>query len=191
MKKTLLTAAAIVSAGVFAAACSGGSDSKTYTLSSGDYLIQGDEVTADTCWADPQVHNALTAIDLPVAIVSTNGETFLAIGAGITADILPPIAGTIDGNALSANGSGTAHITTACSLQFQGAFTGTLTADDEFDLALTVTLNAAIQNSSGMAASDCSAFAGEDLPGTPIPVPAAVSSNEQCSITMAGHVVPD
>lgn len=162
-----------------------------YSLSSGEYDFDGEEVTDDDCWQDAGVHSILTAFALPV-LIATNGETsFTVVGTGITEGILPPLAGTKAGNALGGEGSVTSVITSACSVRFDGNLVGVMTTNDEFDATLAVDLVVVgISNEAGTADSDCSALAGQDFPGTVIPVPDPVSTNQRCSITITGHVAP-
>src|SRR5688572_9407000 len=64
-----------------------------YSLSSGEYDFDGEEVTDDDCWQDSGVHSILTAFALPV-LITTNGETsFTVTGTGITEGVVPPLTG--------------------------------------------------------------------------------------------------
>ncbi len=181
MKKTLLGAVAIVSAGVLAAACSGGDGDKTYTLSSGTYQYQIESVPTDTCWPNETTIPPMIALDF--AITSTNDTTFFLAGSGVAAGIIPPIPGTKDGNTLTATGSIALEATAGCIVTINASADGTMTANDEFDADLPISLSTVGQSS-------CGKIAGDSIGGVlPFPVSITTSNGGSCNVTLGGHAV--
>lgn len=187
MKKILMGTLAVATAGVLTAACSGGGNDgdSTYMLESGTYDFTVSDYPVDTCWPEATFPPAnLTA---SFAIVSTNETSFTMAGTGITAGIVPPIAGTKTGNDLSATGNLTIAVDGTCSLTLVAGADGLMTGDNEFDADIDVNIAVATMNSAGTAAANCSHVTAI---GGAVPMPAALqSSSGTCDLTLTGSAV--
>lgn len=193
LTRLLLGSTAILTLGIFAAACSGGGGGGgSHKLESGDYSFTPDSttpVTGDTCF-DAGTESALTGVigGVTLTIVSTNGTTWVLVPPSIAQGFLPPIAGTIDGNNLAATGNVALDATSACNLAISGTIAGVLTADDIFNTDLTLGIDANTTASNGLA-SNCSSLAGTTIPGTGglLPFPTLSNpTNGNCALTLHG-----
>lgn len=197
-KKFFLLTTAVLALGVAASACAGGDDDDdggTFELTSGEYSL--DEITVpaatNTCWPSPMgdaLIATLSAVALPVEIISTNGTTFSIVMPDIADEILPSVDGTITGNDLAASGNAPGLVVgSGCTMSIAATADGVLTDDNEFDVSLTANLSVPQAD-----AADCAVFVGESIPGTedlvPFPILTETSSGT-CTVTLDAIGYPD
>ena len=168
----------VASVAALVAACSGGSstgspvegddDDGVFKLNDGHYAFVIDQVPSDTCWAPPK-----TNPEVPMTITGT----FTVVGNDVT--IVTDANGSIpsqtlnltkNGNDLTGGGSGPVDLNEQginCILNVEGSFDGVMTAEDEFDAVM----NISVEQQSG----DCSLLVGTFLDDQVDQLPCALS----------------
>lgn len=183
-----LAVASLLAALVTVAACSG-DDGGTGTpgtpgLEAGLYDFTITAVESDACWEeDNLVPPTGVGIDMDV----TAGEPFTATAENSARYYLPPLTVARTANTLAADGTQEIVVTSACTLAWTASGGGLVTAANQFNLDLSVTITAAGVLASNGSPSDCRDLAGGDFPGTAIPFPAlSNATNGTCSLGFAG-----
>lgn len=189
MKKVILAATAMATIAVFGAACSGSKSSGPKKLESGEYQYDVATISPDTCF-DASTEALLKTQGLLKFMLTTSNATadgpFTLVPPSVAADIVPPIVGTRTGDALTAAGNLTYDVDSSCSLAISANATGALTADDEFDADIALSISAATTASNGLA-SNCAHLAGTTIGGV-VPFPTLTpTSNGSCALTLSGH----
>ena len=185
MKRTLVALAALTLA-IAAAACSGGSKSKSPSFASGDYVYTASAATPDECWASLAVFPPV-GIGLPFVVTtsSSSGDATVTLApqAGI-ANILPTLTGARTASFVVTSGMGMVVVGSSCTLALRASADGPITADDRADLTFTATLSSMTTASNGLP-SRCAAYQDTTFHGIPFPTLNA-PTNGTCSFGYVG-----
>lgn len=188
IRRALLSAASLAALALVASACSGDDDDDgggEHLVTGGLYELTLSSVIGDTCWPDDNLVPPLAvgAIDV---LVNASGADFTLSPSAFARFYFPPVAGTRDGNDLSAMlGNGTLVVTSNCSVMVTTSGDGLVTDENVFEVAFTSHLEA-----SGTASNGCAVWAGQTWPGTTIPFPVLTDATDgTCSVSFAGTAV--
>lgn len=196
-KTILLFAAAAALAMGAKGGCGGGKDDgpKTFTMQSGLYEFTPTEYNPNTCWTPEQQFPPILPFQFQVTADGSGGWTLSP--DGVAEGLFPEISGTVDGNALSAGPESYDLDATDeeeadpdytgnpgegdCFVHFSATADGTLTANDEFDASIELTV-------SDLNGNGCSELYGKQLDlGIPVPFPAI--DGQECSLTPVGTAI--